>query len=151
MKMKSLLGVGLALVLGCNGGEGQDAELCEHITEGPSQVVSGSASPTATVQDNHTRYDVTLADGTGGKTGKVSFAAAAAGDYVIGLNADVLLAVKDGAGTAVAFEEVKKEGNACAALVARYLVPLGVGTYTLELGPTSAEQVGMVIEKSGAH
>ncbi|MCI0572577.1 MAG: hypothetical protein L0Y66_17630 [Myxococcaceae bacterium] len=129
--------------------ESVDIEGCEHLQEGPATSVAATTAATGApaVRDDHRRYDVALADVTGGRGGSVSFAVAEAGDYVIFLGADVPLAVTDPAGAAVEAEEHAKSSTVCTDIKSRSVFPLAqVGTYTLTFGPTTAATVSVVIE-----
>lgn len=154
--MKKLLSTCLlssALLVGCAGSsEEADGEGCEHLQEGPAVPVSASsgASGAPAVSNDHKRYDVTLPSGTGGRTGSVSFASSEATDYVFFLSADVALKIASASGEAVALESSATSSSACTAIKGRHVAPLQVGTYTLTFGPSTQEQVSLVIEESGA-
>ncbi len=131
------------------GEENVDVEGCEHLQEGPSTALTATTTGTPpAVRNDHRRYDITLVDGTGGKTGSVSFAATEATDYVIYTGADVPLTVRDSSGAEVAIEESTKSSAQCAEIKGRHVVPLTVGTHTLTFGPTSAASVSIVIEEA---
>jgi hypothetical protein len=132
--------------------ENPDVEGCEHLQEGPSSAVTATLTGTPpAVDDDHRRYDITLVDGTGGKTGSVSFAAAEATDYIIFTSADVALSVTSSSGAQVAIEESAKSSSECTEIKGRHVVPMTVGTYTLTFGPTTASSVSIVIEHSHEH
>jgi hypothetical protein len=140
------------LAAGCGGDdeeENVDVEGCEHLQEGPSTAVTATLTGTPpAVDDDHRRYDITLVDGTGGKTGSVSFAASEATDYVIFTGTDVPVTVKSSSGATVAIEESTKSSSECTEIKGRHVVPMTVGTYTLTFGPTTAASVSIVIEHS---
>ncbi|MFP2924659.1 hypothetical protein ACLESO_05465 [Pyxidicoccus sp. 3LG] len=131
------------------GEENVDVEGCEHLQEGPATPVTATLTGTPpSVSNDHRRYDITLVDGTGGKTGSVSFAAAEATDYVIFTGADVALTVKNASGATVEIEESTKSSTQCTDIKGRHVVPMGVGTHTLTFGPTTAASVSVVIEEA---
>ena len=127
-----------------------DAEGCEHLQEGPAVPVTATAAATGApaISNDHQRYDVTLTDVAGGKGGAVSFAAAEATDYVFFLSAGVPVRFRSAAGAEVAPESSVASSSECAEIKARIVVPLTVGTYTLELGPTPETLVGIVVEEA---
>ncbi|MFP2905167.1 hypothetical protein ACLESD_08940 [Pyxidicoccus sp. 3LFB2] len=129
--------------------EGADVEACEHLQEGPATPVTATLTGTPpAVGNDHRRYDVTLVDGTGGKTGSVSFAATEATDYIIFTSADVALTVRDAGGATVAIEESTKSSTECTEIKGRHVVPMTVGTHTLTFGPSSTGSVSIVIEEA---
>lgn len=140
--------VSSSLLTACGGAEGGDAEACEHLEEGPSVAVT--TTPTAeaapAISDDHQRYDLTLVEVAGGKGGNVTYASAEAGDYVLFLDADVPLAVRDANGGTIQIEESTASSATCEVIKGRHVVELGVGTFTFEFGPTEATQVGVVLE-----
>jgi len=129
--------------------ENVDVEGCEHLREGPAVAVLATLTGTPpTVANNHRRYDITLVDGTGGRSGSVSFAASEASDYVFFTSADVPVSITDGSGAAVEIEESTKSSETCTEIKGRHIVPLTVGTHTITFGPTSATSVNLVIEEA---
>lgn len=153
--MKSLkhlmVGTLVSLALACGGvepGPSPDAELCEHLQEGPATAVTAAASNGPAVSNDHRRYDVTLAASGGQYGGQVSFAVASQGEFMFALNKDVPVAFANAGGGTVAPELVEKSSTECTDIKAKYLVPLDVGTYTLTFGPTAETTVGMVIEET---
>jgi hypothetical protein len=146
-----LLVLALAACPGTQPTETPDDEGCEHLQEGPAAAVTAASSATGApaVSNDHKRYDVTL---TSGAAGYVSFASSAAGDYIFFLDQAVPFAVQDPAGANVAIESSALTGAKCAEVKGRHVVPLGVGTYRLVLGPsTTVTKVGMVVEEDAAH
>ena len=130
-------------------GENVDVEGCEHLQEGPATAVTATLTGTPpAVSNDHRRYDITLVDGTGGKSGSVSFAAAEATDYIIFTSADVALTVTNSSGAAVEIEESTKSSSQCTDIKGRHVVPMTVGTHTLTFGPTTASSVSIVIEEA---
>ncbi len=129
---------------------GVDAEACEHLQEGPATSVTatlGADAPPA-IRADHRRYDITLADGPDGKQGAVSFAAGEAADYVIYTNAAVSLSITTASGEPVEIEESASSSEGCADIKGRHVVPLAVGTYILNFGPSSAGTVSVLIEEA---
>ena len=131
------------------GAASADVEACEHLQDGPSTAVTATAAATGApaVGNDHRRYDVTLADVTGGKGGAVSFAVSEATDYVLFLDTAVPVAVTQGS-AAVLAEETATSSPECGEVKARQVFALGVGTYTLTFGPTAATRVGLVLEEA---
>ena len=128
--------------------ESIDAESCEHLKEGPGVAVTASAaaSGSPSVSEQHKRFDIALVDITGGKGGAVSYASSAEGDLIVFLSADVPLKVKNSAGADVAIEATATSVAECTEIKARHTIPVGVGTYTLNFGPTAATSVQLVAE-----
>ncbi|MNT76776.1 hypothetical protein D3C72_2158230 [compost metagenome] len=81
-------------------------------------------------------------------TGHVLYNSKEEADYVLFFDQDVNLEVKDAEDVAVDIETSASSSVACGTVKARYVVPLGVGLYTLKLGPTAASTVSLVIEES---
>lgn len=130
-------------------GESTEAEACEHLADGPFQAVSAAADQSGGLESinyPHTRVDVALVPVEGGNGGWVSFAADEDGDFGVFMDADVPLAVFDAGGDPVAFEASATGSAVCDAIGAVHTVELAVGTYALQLGPTSATTVGIVVE-----
>lgn len=152
MKLFSAVLLSSALFLACGDEEETaDSEACEHLKEGPTSAVTASASGTGApaVSNDHRRYDIALADVTGGKGGSVSFAAAEGTDYILFTSADVPVTVKNSSGATVSPEESVKSSATCAEVKGRHTFPMSVGTYTLTFGPTTAASVSLVIEEAG--
>jgi hypothetical protein len=127
--------------------ENPDVEGCEHLQEGPAApVTAGTGAGAPAVDDDHRRYDITLADVAGGKGGDVTFASSEAGDYILFLGAAVPVAVLDAAGATVPFESSSASSDQCTEVKARHQLELGVGTYTLRFGPSALGAVGLVVE-----
>jgi hypothetical protein len=161
-----LLGTGLAAVLlsGCpssaptaspNGSAAPvartaaaiDADACEHFDKGPITAVTATDSSTAAatplVSTPHTRFDITL-PGTGSRSGFARFSVSKAGDYILYLNKATDLQVLSEARTPINPKESATSGNGCATVNVRKVYPLTVGTYYLQVGPTSEMQVNFV-------
>ena len=129
--------------------ENVDVEGCEHLKEGPAVAVTATTTGTPpAVGNDHRRYDITLVDGAGGKTGTVSFAATEATDYVFFTGVNVPLVVRNSSGAEVEIEESTTSSTQCTDIKGRHVVPLTVGTHTLTFGPTSAATVPLVVEEA---
>ncbi|MHB8878407.1 MAG: hypothetical protein ACYC8T_32325 [Myxococcaceae bacterium] len=130
-----------------------DDEGCEHMKEGPAVGVTatdaGSTAPE--VKGDHQRYDVTLIDVTGGKGGRVKFAAAEKTDFIFFTGADVPVEVFDSSDAPAAIESSVKSVTACTEVKGKHTVPLDVATYTLSFGPTTETKVSVVIEEAAGH
>lgn len=155
-KLLSVLLLSTALLAGCGDDEpteSPDTEGCEHLQEGPASSITAAATGAGpAVSNDHKRYDIALADVTGGKGGSVSFAVSEATEYVFFISADVPFAVTTSSGQAVEIEESTKSSETCSEIKGKHIVPLAtVGTYTLTFGPTTASQVSLVIEEAGEH
>jgi hypothetical protein len=100
------------------------------------------------VAANHTRYDVTLVDVSGGKGGVVTFASSKATDFAFFMNADVPLKLVDASGTEARAESTSTSSAACMEIKRKHVVPLKVGTYAVTFGPTTVDKVGVVIEEA---
>lgn len=134
--------------------EGVDVEGCEHTKEGPAQAITATTNAgvsTPEVDDDHKRYDVTLADVTGGKGGFVAFASSEETDYVFFLDADVPIAFLASGGNEVTPTASATSSPECSEVKGRHVVRLPVGTYDLRLGPTTATTVGIVVEPDHEH
>jgi hypothetical protein len=139
--------------LGCGGEdhheENPNAEACEHLQEADAPVAitaAATSSPTApAVRADHARYDVTTVAVAGGKGGYLTFASAAAGDYIFFASAPVQLTVKNPAGADIAAESSATSIPECSEVKGRYVYPLQVGTHILGIS-TSADEVSFVVE-----
>lgn len=142
-----------ALASGC-GSEtpppGPDAEGCEHLREGPAVAVAAApaADGAPEIAANHRRYDVALTPVAAGNGGFVRYAAPEAGDYLFFLSADVAVQFLDAAGAPVAPEASAKSSTACVEVKGRHVVPLEVGPYAIQLGPTTHGAVSIVVEEA---
>ena len=133
--------------------ESIDVEGCEHLVEGPEVAVTATATSDGApaVADDHMRYDVTLVEVDGGNGGAVAFDADEATDFVFFLSADVNVAITDSSDEEVAIEESATSSPECEEIRGRHVAELSVGTHYLTFGPTSEEQVSVVIEHAGGH
>jgi hypothetical protein len=126
------------------------AEACEHLQEGPAQAVAAqlSADPTALadVSKAHTRFDIALAEtATATYGGYVKYLSAKAGTTLLVADKALPVQIVDSLGVEVT-PTTAAAAPACAAAKVQLGVALQVGTYRLKLGPTTAPQVGIVIE-----
>jgi hypothetical protein len=154
--MRTLALVSFVLAAACGDDSTEpslEEEACEHLQEGPAvaRTATAAAAGAPAVSNDHMRYDVALVDVTGGKGGFITFAAAEAGDYVFFFSADVPLAVTTSAGQPVTIAGGETGSDLCTELARSYDVPLTVGTFNLQLGPTSATSVSIVVEEEGEH
>lgn len=151
-------------------GETPADEACEHTAEGPAQgiVASVGSGPAPAVGYDHKRYDIALpglASGSGegsaagsgegsaaaGFAGLVSLPVAAAGDYTLYFSADVQVGVFAADGSEVALEATIQPVQECPEAVAKGLTyPLAVGTYTISIASSTADEVSLVVEPAGA-
>lgn len=127
-----------------------DLEACEHLNNGPSVAVTANASASLApeVSESHKRYDIALISDNAQYSGKVRYNSKEEAHYVFFFNQDVTLEVRDSENALVEPEAVASFSAACGTVKARYEVPLGVGLYTLHLGPTAASTVSLVVEES---
>jgi hypothetical protein len=154
MRTISLLALAMLSLAACGGDdsteeeESIDVEGCEHLIEGPEVPVT--ATPTTdgapAVADDHMRYDVSLVEVDGGNGGAVAFDADEATDFIFFLSADVDLAITDSSAQDVAIEDSASSSPECEEIRGRHVAELTVGTHYLSFGPTSEEQVSVVIE-----
>ena len=137
-----------SLSQGCGGEEeGEFDELCEHLEAGPAEAVEAASDIdlAPAVADDHTRYDITLTDGSG----FVSFNADEAGEFLFGGDVDAFdLGITDSSGATIEIEETV--AGPCTFASKAYVADLAIGSYTLEIG-ASAGALGLVIEHGGEH
>ena len=138
-----------ALLAGCGTVNEADVEGCEHLQEGPSSIVTATATASGApaVENDHRRYDISLVDVTGGKGGFVSFGVDHEAEYILFTGADVPVVVRNAAGAMVSFEASVKSSPECTEVKGRHTVELPVGMYTLSFGPTTQSVVSLVIEE----
>lgn len=142
-----------------HGGEGHhdadiDEEACEHFTDGPFNPVAATADATSAplVGAEHTAHQIALPSDGAMNGGFVAYESSEATDIVFFLDADVPLEIRDGSGMIVPVEascEPMACSDACDTIRGRHVVPLTVGTFSLELGPTAASTVALVHEGAG--
>lgn len=130
--------------------ETADTEGCEHLANGPASAVTATpedARPPM-LDNDHKRYDITLAPGAA----TVHFQSDEAADYVLFLNQDIPVKVKELAtGKDVAIETSAKSSTVCDTVKGRHGVELGVGVYAITFGPTPETRIGLVIEEGAGH
>jgi hypothetical protein len=147
MKLKRSFAVllSVALLVGC--GEEALSDACEHLQEGPASAITASASATGApaVSNDHRRYDISLIDGTDGKGGSVSFAVAEANNYTLFLNGVVPVILRDASGQLVQVTASGTDSSECSEIQRQHFFSLGVGTYSITFGPTTASSVSLVI------
>lgn len=128
-------------------------EGCEHMGDGPFADATAAADATGTLENvavEHTRVNIALTDFETEKGGVVSFEAPEAGDYIFFLSDAVDISVASSDGTALVAEASEGESTLCPGVIAAsHTYELAVGTYTITLGPTSADSVGIVYEVAG--
>ena len=123
-----------------------DEETCEHMANGPAVAVMATADETGApdVSTAHTRHDVGLVDdGNGMFVGVVSFAADEATDFVVAVDRDVPVALLDGT-----MPEMTEAIDRCTDVLRHDTFELPVGTALFRFGPTSEDQVRIVIEEA---
>ena len=89
--------------------------------------------------------------GDGGNVGRVQFASDEAGEHSFFLNAPVPLAVVSSSGEAVTVDHSHTGSEVCDTIRLWSIYDLDVGTYWLDVGPTDATQVSLVIEAGHEH
>jgi hypothetical protein len=142
----SLLVLGIT---GCPAEENPDAEGCEHLQIGPAAAVTAVATGDGpAVAADHKRYDITLPASASQYVGNVSFAPDHAGLWILFLNSDAPVVVKNGAGTTLTPTATATSSTQCTEIKGRHTYDLAVGTNVITIGPTTATSVGMVIEHS---
>ncbi len=127
-----------------------DVEACEHMNTGTATAVTalqGDGTPPS-VSAGHTRYTITLPAQNEQYAGKVLYNSSEETDYVLFFDQDVKLVIRDGDQKVIEPEESASASVVCSSVKARHVVHLGVGLYTLQLGPTAASTVSLVIEET---
>lgn len=154
----------MATLLVCPACGGEDhhhddpvAEACEHMQDGPAMSVTAIADMAGDAPDvgeHHIRWDIALVDRGGGAAdlgGYVDLVVDEASESLLFLGADVAIALWDATGTEVAAEASNADITACAEVAVSHTFDLEVGTYLLEIGPTSETEVQLVVEQAGEH
>jgi hypothetical protein len=155
---------GLALAAAACGGDDAggshedldpEADGCEHMIEGPSEAVTAVADMAADAPDigeHHIRWEITLVDdGAGMFGGYVDLVVEEAGESVFFGDADIQLTLRDAAGNEVPLHDADDSITACTEVVASNTYELGVGTYQLELGPSTESTFRVVVIPAGEH
>lgn len=133
--------------------EDPDVEGCEHLGEGGQFKAVTAASLEATesvptVNESHTRYDISLVASDSQRVGKVLFNSSEATDYLFFLNQDVPFQVKNAEGQTVEIEASATGSAKCDIVKGRHVVELGVGGYYLHFGPSGLASVSLVVEEA---
>lgn len=130
-----------------------DVEACEHMSEGPATLVTAAlnAADAPDVSAEHQRYEIALLPESEHFTGKIRYTSNEEAHYVWFFDQDTTLEVRDAQNTLVTIESQASASVACGGIKARYVIPLDVGLYTLQLGPTTASTVSLVVEAEGGH
>lgn len=156
------LGLLLGGLIGCGpieappAEEGPASDACEHAAEGPFvDAIAGIGNEDPPdISAEHTAFVVTTADlldEEGNRGGFVSYASEAAGDYYLFLSDHMDITVWDVNADEVPLEDSVHEVAECDEVTMYHLVELGVGTYDIELGPTSLDEVTIVVVPGGDH
>ncbi|TXD39028.1 hypothetical protein FRC98_01090 [Lujinxingia vulgaris] len=162
MKWHLLLSLSLLTVVLCTGcGDADDhdhedheelsaeEEACTHAQDSPTTVAAsaGLAGLDADVSQRHTLYEVTLQEtetGSGDYRGYLSYEAAEHADYLIFTSTEVELRVLD---TNDVAQDVSVEAvDGCAELAQSHRVSLEAQSYVIELGPSDASTLSLIIE-----
>lgn len=122
------------------------ADACSHFQTGPFVAAAATADATGApvLTPEHQIANVTLVGVTGGQGGVLALTVAEAGDHLLALSKDVSFVVKDASGAVVAPEEELTE-EACDAVAGAFVIELAVGSYTIELGPTTEATLDLYI------
>lgn len=139
-----------------HGHENPNVEACEHLKEGPSVAVAATTTAGATapaIASDHKRYDLTLpvTASPGSFLGHVTFAAPAAGDFIVFTSAAIPVKVTTAAGADVAPESTASSITECTEVKGRHVFELGVGTHYVALGPATNNSVSVVVEPGHEH
>ena len=136
-------------------GESAEEEACEHMADGPFESVTATTDATGapSIAIEHTRVNVALVDdGNGEYSGFVSFPAGEATEIQFFMSADVPVAITDADGNALVAQETGGASDLCPAnVLASAVYDLEVGTYTIQIGPTSESEIGIAHEEAGTH
>jgi len=129
-----------------------ELDLCERLAEGPAAALTAGDS-TATAADAgamHTRFDVTLHDdGAGGHRGYVSFPADEDTTYALVVGGDATFVVRDAFGAEVAPSLAETGSDHCALIGTWAQIPVGVGTYVVEIHSATLALVPFVYAEPG--
>jgi hypothetical protein len=156
MKTYALLAFGAALALGCAPPEEEpmpdalNAEACEHAADGPFNDVTASADGSAApfVSDAHTAHRIATVeiDPEGNRGGTVAFESTMATLHTFWLSAHVDLAFENSSEVEVPLASSVHEVAECDEIAMFHTVELGVGTFTIDVGPTQEESVTVLWE-----
>jgi mono/diheme cytochrome c family protein len=128
--------------------ESAAAGACDHFEFGPPiAYTAADAMGTPPTIQPHTRSDVTLVDVTGGKGGRLQMTLDEELPAALIVDTDVPLKVSAADGTVEqpTSTENPVPASECAAAKAAYVFNLPPATYTIELGPTDATSVKLVL------
>lgn len=139
------------------GGEHEDldpeADACEHMIEGPAESVTAVADMAADAPDmgeHHIRWEIALVDdGAGAFSGYVDLVVEEEGESILFGSADIPVTVRDASGNEVPLRRADDSITACTEVDASNSYELGVGTYQLELGPTTESAISVVVILAG--
>jgi hypothetical protein len=143
-------------------GDGHDdampeVDACEHMIEGPEQAATAVADMSADAPDvgeHHTRFDIALVAGASGMyAGHVDLVVEEAGISDLFLDADVPVNVSSASGSEVMAHHAQTNITECTEVSVGLGYQLGVGTYRVGFGPTTAQSVSVVVilEEEGEH
>jgi hypothetical protein len=146
-----------ALALGgCHGHDDHSPaeDACSHMTDNVAAMITavddlGAAAPAVSM--GHTRYEITLVGDGADLGGYVDWTIGEAGEYHVFLSDAVPLALWDGQGDAVAASATNTNVTECAEVSVGYSYDLGVGTYTMQFGPTALDVVSLVLVDEDDH
>jgi hypothetical protein len=147
--MKRILLTLAALVtVACGADTDLETAFCEGLEAPAARSVNATSTPegAADVTDD-ARVDIQLAPIGDQFAGFVTYRPDEAGRFAFGLSDDVGFVVRDQAGNEIAID-ASVPSSMCEALAIRHTVQLGLGTYTIELGPTDVETIGIIAEES---
>ncbi len=133
--------------------EEPNAAACSHLEKGPAVAITAAATSSKDaprIDNNHSRYDVTLVDVAGGKGGFVSIAARKATDYIIFADQPVRLTVMK-ANQEVAAESSQPSIPECTTVKGRHAYPLGIDTYEIGISGATSNKVSLIVEVDDHH
>jgi hypothetical protein len=122
-------------------------DACEHMIGGPSialTAVDDTAADPPDMDESHHRYDVTLVALAADNGGYVDLVSDEAGEIHLFLGAGVPIKVWDDQGTEVPAESTQATVDECAEVAVGHTYDVGVGTYTVEIGPTADTSLAIV-------
>lgn len=138
---------------GAHGDLDPEADGCEHMIEGPAESVTAVADMAADgpdVGEHHIRWEITLVDdGAGNFGGYVDLVVEEEGESIFFGNADIPLIIRDASGDEVPLKRADDSITECTEVDASNSYDLGVGTYQLELGPTTESRFDVVVILAG--
>lgn len=132
-----------------------EAHACIHFAEGPFEALTAAttAATAPLLAEHHTVYQVALTSFQGQRGGWVTFAPDADGDHFLFADSFEPLDLYDGAMTPVIFEDVREGSTECDEIQGRWVAHLHMadGPFYVEIGPTSATSIGLLVEEGEAH